>query len=107
MSNNSKNNNELSKSSSNNSSNSSSNNSSNSSSNGSDGSYYDKTKGEEFGCHVLKNKYILIDKIGVGTFSAVWLAVSIVDSNLYAIKIQHIEDFYDGEKEAKFLFVHQ
>ena len=103
MSNNSKNNNELSKSSSNNSSNSSSNNSSNSSSNGSDGSYYDKTKGEEFGCHVLKNKYILIDKIGVGTFSAVWLAVSIVDSNLYAIKIQHIEDFYDGEKEAKFL----
>lgn len=72
-------------------------------SSGSDESTYDKTKGEEFTCMVLKNKYILVDKIGVGTFSAVWLAVNIIDSNLYAIKIQHTEDFYDGEKEAKFL----
>lgn len=66
-------------------------------------SYYDKTKGEEFAGKVLKNKYIIIDKIGVGTFSAVWLSYCITDNELYAIKIQHIEDFYDGEKEAKFL----
>jgi serine/threonine-protein kinase SRPK3 len=66
-------------------------------------SVYDKTKGEEFFGETLKNKYILIDKIGVGTFSAVWLALNIIDNNLYAIKIQHIEDYYDGEKEAKFL----
>jgi serine/threonine-protein kinase SRPK3 len=69
----------------------------------SDSSYYDKTKGEEFSNYVLKNKYIIIDKIGVGTFSAVWLALCITDNNLYAIKIQHTEDYYDGEKEAKFL----
>jgi len=66
-------------------------------------SYYDKTKGEEFAGLVIKNKYIIIDKIGVGTFSAVWLSYCITDNELYAIKIQHIEDFYDGEKEAKFL----
>ena len=69
----------------------------------SDSSYYDKTKGEEFAEQILKNKYIIIDKIGVGTFSAVWLSYCITDNQLYAIKIQHIEDFYDGEKEAKFL----
>jgi len=70
---------------------------------GSDSSTYDKTKGEEFAGEILKNKYVCIDKIGVGTFSAVWLALNVDDLNLYAIKISHIDDFEDGEKEAKFL----
>jgi len=70
---------------------------------GSDSSTYDKSKGEEFAGEILKNKYILIDKIGVGTFSAVWLSLDITTLNLYAIKIQHTEDYYDGEKEAIFL----
>lgn len=69
----------------------------------SDSSYYDKTKGEEYSNYILKNKYIIIDKIGVGTFSSVWLALCITNNQLYAIKIQHTEDYYDGEKEAKFL----
>jgi serine/threonine-protein kinase SRPK3 len=64
---------------------------------------YDKTKGEEFAYMTLANKYVLIDKIGAGTFSAVWLAIRIQDSNLYAVKIQHHDHYYDGEKEAKFL----
>jgi serine/threonine protein kinase len=66
-------------------------------------SEYNKNKGNEFILKTLKNKYILIDKIGTGTFSSVWLAVNINDINLYAIKIQHITDYYDGLKEAKFL----
>jgi len=70
---------------------------------GSDSSTYDKTKGEEFAGAILKNKYIVIDKIGVGTFSAVWLALNIDNLKLYAIKIQHTDDYYDGEKEALFL----
>jgi serine/threonine-protein kinase SRPK3 len=82
---------------------SSSNSSLSSPSNGSDSSYIDKSLGEEFARTILKNKYILIDKIGYGTFSGVWLAVDIDNLNLYAIKIQHIDDYYDGEKEATFL----
>ena len=74
-----------------------------SSSAGSDSSTYDKTKGEEFAGEILKNRYILIDKIGVGTFSAVWLALNVDDLKLYAIKISHTEDYDDGEKEALFL----
>jgi len=69
----------------------------------SDSSCYDKTLGEEFAGKVLKGTYLLIDKIGVGTYSAVWLAVCITDLKLYAIKVQHVDSYYDGEKEAKFL----
>lgn len=64
---------------------------------------YDKSLGEEFKQKILRSQYVLIDKIGVGTFSAVWLAINIKDYNLYAIKIQHTEHYYDGQKEAIFL----
>lgn len=66
-------------------------------------SEYDKTIGDEFMLQCLIKKYFLIDKIGAGTFSGVWLAVNMKTSKLYAIKIQHINDYYDGEKEAIFL----
>jgi hypothetical protein len=58
----------------------------------SDSDTYDNTKGEEYAGQILKNKYIIIDKIGVGTFSAVWLSLNIDDLKLYAIKIQHVDD---------------
>ena len=64
---------------------------------------YDKSKGEEFKYKTLNGKYVLIDKIGAGTFSGVWLAICIKDLELYAIKIQHVSNYDDGEKEAKFL----
>lgn len=64
---------------------------------------YDKSKGEEFKFMTLNDKYVLIDKIGVGTYSAVWLAICIKNMELYAIKIQHTLNYDDGEKEAKFL----
>ena len=64
---------------------------------------YDKSKGEEFKFMTLNDKYVLIDKIGAGTFSAVWLAICIKNMELYAIKIQHLSNYDDGEKEAKFL----
>lgn len=66
---------------------------------------YDREKGNEFFGMVLKNKYFLVDKIGVGTFSAVWLAVNIEDNNIYAIKIQHVDDYTDGKDEAKLLAI--
>lgn len=64
---------------------------------------YDKSKGEEFKYMTLNDKYVLIDKLGAGTFSAVWLAICIKNMELYAIKIQHLSNYDDGKKEAKFL----
>ena len=66
----------------------------------------DKTKGDHNLGLILNGKYILIEKIGYGTFSAVWLAYMIDDrsgKNFYAIKMQHPEDYEDGLKEAKYL----
>ena len=45
----------------------------------------------------------MIDKIGTGTFSGVWLALNIINYDLFAIKIQHCDDCDDGEKEATLL----
>lgn len=59
--------------------------------------------GNEYALSFLNNKYYLIDKIGMGTFSSVWLALNIIDCKLYAIKIQNIEYYSDGKKEAKYL----
>jgi len=61
------------------------------------------TKGDEFFGMILKKKYILIDKIGMGNFSSVWLALNIIDSNLYAIKIQNLDYYEDGKEEALLL----
>ena len=66
----------------------------------------DKTKGDDNLGIILNGKYVLIEKIGYGTFSCVWLAYKFDDSsnkNFYAIKVQHPEDFEDGFKEAKYL----
>jgi len=73
----------------------------------SDGSdHIDKTKGDYNLGVFLNGKYILIEKIGYGTFSAVWLAYKFNDNtnkNFYAIKVQHPEDYDDGLKESKYL----
>lgn len=66
-------------------------------------SCYDKSLGEEFYGKVLKGEYMLIDKIGSGTFSAVWLSLNILNGKLYAIKIQHLDDYKEGKKEALIL----
>ena len=68
----------------------------------SDDEYYGDN-GEEFRNSVLNNRYCLIDKIGYGSYSSVWLAYSITDNQFYAIKIQNSEDYEDGLEELKIL----
>jgi len=68
----------------------------------SDDEYYGDN-GEEFRNNVLNNRYCLIEKIGYGSYSSVWLAYSINDSKFYAIKIQNAEDYEDGLEELKIL----
>lgn len=76
--------------------------SSNNTSLSSDDEYYGDN-GEEFRGSILNNKYALIDKIGYGSYSSVWLAYSITDNNYYAIKIQNAEDYDEGLVELRIL----
>ena len=68
----------------------------------SDDEYYGDN-GEEFRSAILNNKYSLIDKIGYGSYSSVWLAYCISDNNFYAIKIQNSEDYEEGLEEMNIL----
>ena len=71
--------------------------------------YIDKNKGlENFG-DVINGKYVLIKKLGYGTFSIVWLAylldTSIKDyeRKFYAIKVFHPEDYDNGTDEYEII----
>lgn len=68
----------------------------------SDDEYYGDN-GEEFRGSVLNNNYTLIDKIGYGSYSSVWLSYSLKDEKYYAIKIQNSEDYAEGLEELKIL----
>lgn len=56
--------------------------------------YDEKLKGE-----IINKKYILLYKIGGGSFSSVWLSVNIINSKYYAIKVQNLEDYETGIEE--------
>lgn len=49
------------------------------------------------------NNYNVINKIGGGSFSNVWLVYSIKDNNFYALKVQNYDDYEAGYDEIKFL----
>ena len=68
----------------------------------SDDEYYGDN-GEEFRSSILNNKYTLIEKIGFGSYSSVWLSYCISDNNYYAIKIQNSEDYEEGVMELNIL----
>ncbi len=68
----------------------------------SDDEYYGDN-GEEFRNSILNNNYALIDRIGYGSYSSVWLSYSINDDKYYAIKIQNNEDYDEGLEELKIL----
>ena len=68
----------------------------------SDEEYYGDN-GNIFYNEFLNNKYILINKLGFGAFSSVWLALDINDNKYYAIKIQNSEDYDEGMSETKIL----
>jgi serine/threonine protein kinase len=79
-----------------------SNSSSNSSSNVSDSSDADYSKnGDEFIGDVINNQYMLLYKIGWGSFSSVWLTYDILEDKFYALKIQTPDDYDEGIKELK------
>ena len=63
----------------------------------SEGSSNDETyhgyNGDQFYGEVLKNRYMLIDKLGYGAFSSVWLCYDLNYNLLKACKIQNSGDY--------------
>lgn len=63
--------------------------------------FKDKINGNEFLCSVLKNRYLVIQKINYGAFSSVWQAYDILEKKLVAVKILNPFDYNDGIRELK------
>jgi serine/threonine-protein kinase SRPK3 len=53
--------------------------------------------------NVLKNKYLLLKKIGYGSFSSVWFVLDWSEMKYYAMKIYNDEDYEEGINEIKIL----
>lgn len=68
----------------------------------SDDEYYGDN-GEQFRGDIIQSKYALIEKIGYGSYSSVWLVFNIQDKSYYAMKIQNSEDYEEGIEEMKVL----
>ena len=60
-----------------------------------------KTNGHEFFGEVLKNRYLILKKLGYGSFSSVWMAYDIQSNSLVAIKIINPRDYKEGMLEIK------
>lgn len=66
----------------------------------------DKYKGDFNHGDIVGGRYVLLKKIGYGTFSTVWLGYLLdigVSTKYFAIKVQHQEDFEYAEEEIAFL----
>lgn len=68
----------------------------------SDDEYYGDN-GEQFRGEIIHNKYALIEKIGYGSYSSVWLVFNIQNEKYFAMKIQNSEDYEEGVEEMKIL----
>tara|TARA_Y100000590_G_C15738175_1_gene1019305 strand:+ start:2854 stop:4095 length:1242 start_codon:yes stop_codon:yes gene_type:complete len=70
-------------------------------------SYTSSEDDNKYNLHNLKgdimNKYNIIEEIGRGGYSIVWLGFNIQDSNYYAIKVQNADDFEEGKDEIKII----
>jgi serine/threonine-protein kinase SRPK3 len=60
-----------------------------------------KTNGNEFYGEVLKNRYLIIKKLGYGSFSSVWMAYDVDNNELVAIKIINPQDYKEGMIELQ------
>jgi hypothetical protein len=58
-----------------------------------------KTNGNEFFGEVLKNRYLIIKKLGYGSFSSVWMAYDVESNILTAVKIINPQDYKEGMLE--------
>lgn len=52
---------------------------------------------------IIGHRYIVLNKIGGGAFSSVWLSYNFKDNQFYILKIQFSEDYDDGIFEGKVL----
>jgi serine/threonine-protein kinase SRPK3 len=52
---------------------------------------------------ILNNKYILLHKLGHGSFATVWVSYNISNKRFYAVKVQYADDFEDAEHEVNLL----
>jgi serine/threonine protein kinase len=65
---------------------------------------YDFSKnGKHLYYHVIKNKYMLLKKIGFGSFSSVWFVLDWQTTKFYAMKIYNDSDYEEGINEIKIL----
>jgi serine/threonine-protein kinase SRPK3 len=53
--------------------------------------------------HVIRSRYLLLKKIGYGSFSSVWFVLDWTEMKYYAMKIYNDEDFEEGVNEIKIL----
>jgi len=60
-----------------------------------------KTNGNEFYGEVLKNRYLILKKLGYGSFSSVWMAYDVDNNELVAIKIINPQDYKEGMIELQ------
>jgi serine/threonine-protein kinase SRPK3 len=60
-----------------------------------------KTNGNEFFGEVLKNRYLIIKKLGYGSFSSVWMAYDVDKNELVAVKIINPQDYREGMIELQ------
>jgi serine/threonine-protein kinase SRPK3 len=61
------------------------------------------TNGDHLTNKVLNNRYLLLKKIGYGSFSSVWLTMDWNDKKYYALKIYNDDDYEEGIGEIKIL----
>jgi serine/threonine protein kinase len=78
--------------------------------NSSDSEFYSSNSEDndnEYNLHNLRgdilNKYNIIEEIGSGGYSIVWLGYNIENGKYYAIKVQNSDDFDEGMEEVKIL----
>ena len=55
--------------------------------------------GKSFLKKVLNNRYLILKKLGYGSFSSVWMAYDVNDNILVAIKIINPKDYKEGMLE--------
>lgn len=51
----------------------------------------------------IKDDYILLKCLGDGSFATVWMCYSLKTKNYYAMKIQNVDDYEEGQKEIDVL----
>jgi len=51
---------------------------------------------------ILRNKYLLIKKLGHGSYASVWMTFNFISKKFYAIKIFHIKESGSSVAEEKY-----